>query len=115
MIIYDNEHLAWWERSKKGVLENRGHDWRVCIMYANFKAQHDGVLDSGFIFFSRVELIESGPVHRKIFSMLLPREQTQGGADTGHRRAGQDREGARRPRQGDRVIAPARPRQAGEV
>jgi len=78
----DGEHLAWWERSKKGVLENLGHDRRVCIMYANFKAQHDGVLESGFIrFFGKVELIESGPVHAKIFSLLLPREQTHAGAE----------------------------------
>jgi hypothetical protein len=84
MIAYDGEHLAWWERSKKGVLENLGHDRRVCIMYANFKAQRDGVLESGFIrFFGKVELIESGPVHTKIFSLLLPREQTHVGADTG--------------------------------
>ena len=84
MVVYDDQHLAWWERSKKGVLENLGHDRRVCIMYANFKAQRDGVLDSGFIrFFGSVELHESGPVHDKIFSMLLPREQTHVGADTG--------------------------------
>ena len=84
MIAYDDEHLAWWERSKKGVLDNLGHDRRVCIMYANFKAQRDGVLESGFIrFFGQVELIESGPVHQKIFSLLLPREQTHVGADPG--------------------------------
>lgn len=84
MIAYDDTTLAWWERSKKGVLENLGHDPRVCIMYANFKAQRDGVLESGFIrFFGKVELIESGPVHAKVFSMLLPREQTHAGADTG--------------------------------
>ena len=41
MIAYDDEHLAWWERSKKGVLDNLGHDRRVCIMYANFKAQRE--------------------------------------------------------------------------
>jgi hypothetical protein len=28
-------------------------------------------------------LIESGPEHQKVFSMLLPREQTHVGADTG--------------------------------
>ena len=84
MIVYDDAHLAWWERSKRAVLENLGHDKRVCIMYANFKAQRDGILESGFIrFFGKVELIESGPVHTKIFSLLLPREQTHVGADTG--------------------------------
>jgi hypothetical protein len=84
LVVYDDEHLAWWERSKKGVLENLGHDKRVCIMYANFKAQRDGILESGFIrFFGKVELIESGPIHQKTFSLLKPREQTHVGADTG--------------------------------
>ena len=84
MIAYDGEHLAWWERSKKGVLENLSHDARVCIMYANFKAQRDGVLESGFIrFFGRVALIEGGPIRDKVFSMLLPREQTHAGAEAG--------------------------------
>jgi len=84
MVVLDEQHLAWWERSKKGALENLRHDPRVCIMYSNFKAQRDGLLESGFIrFFGKVELIESGPVHEKVFSLLLPREQTHVGADTG--------------------------------
>ena len=43
------------------VLENLGHDKRICVIYANFKAQRDGVLDSGFLrFFGSVELHETG-------------------------------------------------------
>jgi hypothetical protein len=77
MIVFDDAHLAWWERSKRAVLENLSHDKRVCVMYANFKAQRDGVLESGFLrFFGSVELHESGPVREAIFAKLLPREQT---------------------------------------
>ena len=84
MIVYDDAHLAWWERSKRAVLENLGFEARVCVMYANFKAQRDGVLESGFLrFFGSVELHESGPTREKIFSMLLPREQTHVGAEAG--------------------------------
>ena len=36
MVVFDDEHLAYWERSKKQALENLGHDKRVCVMYANF-------------------------------------------------------------------------------
>ena len=80
----DDEHLAYWERSKKQALDNLGHDKRVCVMYANFKAQRDGVLESGFLrFYGTAELHESGPVHEAIFKLLLPREQTHVGADTG--------------------------------
>ncbi len=84
MIVFDDQHLAYWERSKRNVLENLGADLRVCVMYANFKAQRDGILELGFLrFFGKAELHESGPIHDAIFAKLLPREQTHVGADTG--------------------------------
>lgn len=84
MVVVDDQHLAYWERSKRQALENLGHDKRICIIYANFKAQRDGVLDSGFLrFWGTAEFYESGPMHDMIFNMLLPREQTHVGADTG--------------------------------
>jgi hypothetical protein len=84
MIVFDDGHLAYWERSKRTALENLSHDKRVCVMYSNFKAQRDGVLESGFLrFFGSVELHESGPMREAIFAKLLPREQTHVGADTG--------------------------------
>jgi uncharacterized protein len=84
MVVFDDGHLAYWERSKKQALENLDHDKRVCVIYANFKAQRDGVLDSGFLrFYGIADLHESGPVRDAIFNLLLPREQTHVGADTG--------------------------------
>jgi len=35
MIADDDARLAWWERSKKGVLENLSHDARVRITDAD--------------------------------------------------------------------------------
>ena len=84
LVVYDDNHLAYWERSKRKALENLENDKRVVVMYANFKAQRDGVLDSGFLrFYGKAELHESGPIHAAIFKLLLPREQTHVGADTG--------------------------------
>ena len=84
MVVFDDGHLAYWERSKKQALANLGHDKRVCVIYANFKAQRDGLLDSGFLrFYGTAELHEAGPIHDAIFRLLLPREQTHVGADTG--------------------------------
>ena len=48
MLVYDDQHLAYWERSKKKALENLGHDRRVIVMYSNFKAQRDKTLESGY-------------------------------------------------------------------
>src|SRR5882672_1667467 len=62
LLVYDDAHLAWWERSKRAVLDNLGTDARVCVMYANMKAQRDGVLEMGFLrFFGTAVLHESGP------------------------------------------------------
>ena len=84
MLVYDDDHLAYWERSKKQALQNLGHDQRVVVMYANFKAQSDGVLESGFLrFYGTAALHESGPLREAIFQKLTPREQTHDGADKG--------------------------------
>ena len=84
MFVYDDRHLAYWERSKKKALENLGEDRRVVVMYANFKAQRDKVLDAGFLrFWGTAELHESGPMREAIFARLTKREQEHAGADTG--------------------------------
>ncbi len=84
LIVFDDQHLAYWERSKRQALENLGHDKRVVVMYANFKAQRDGILDSGFLrFYGKAELHESGKVRDAIFARLSKREQEHDGADTG--------------------------------
>jgi hypothetical protein len=84
LIVYDDQHLAYWERSKKKALENLGHDKRVTVMYSNFKAQRDGVLESGFLrFWGTAELHESGPIKDAIFAKLTKREQEHDGADKG--------------------------------
>ena len=43
MIVFDDQHLAYWERSKKKALDNLGQDLRVVVMYSNFKAQRDKI------------------------------------------------------------------------
>jgi hypothetical protein len=84
MLVFDDQHLAYWERSKKKALENLGQDRRVCVMYSNFKAQRDGAMPVGFLrFWGTAELYESGPVHDAIFAKLTKREQEHVGADTG--------------------------------
>ena len=84
MLVYDDEHLAYWERSRRQALENLDHDRRVAVIYANFKAQRDGVLESGFLrFYGTAELHESGPVREAIFKRLSKREQEHDGADKG--------------------------------
>ena len=84
VMVFDDEHLAYWERSKKKALENLQTDDRVCVVYSNMAAQKDGRLDSGILrFYGRAALHESGPVREAIFARLSQREQTHDGADVG--------------------------------
>ena len=84
MMLFDDQHLAYWERSKHKALENLQLDNRVIVFYGNMKAQRDGLLESGFLrLYGVAELHESGPIHDAIFARLSPREATHVGADTG--------------------------------
>jgi len=84
MLVFDDEHLAYWERSKKQALANLSHDQRVVVIYANMQAQRDKVLESGFLrFYGTVELHEEGPMREAIFKRLNKREQEHDGADKG--------------------------------
>jgi hypothetical protein len=84
MLLFDDQHLAYWERSKKKALENLQHDKRVIVFYNNMQAQLDGKLESGFLrFYGVAELHEDGPVRDAIFARLSEREATHVGADTG--------------------------------
>ena len=84
MIFFDEDHLAYWERSKRKALENLGHDKRVVVVYSNMKAQREGHLDSPVLrFYGIAEIHESGPIKDAIFAKLLKREQEHEGADKG--------------------------------
>jgi hypothetical protein len=84
MIIFDDEHLAYWERSKRKAHDNLKHDPRVVVVYSNMKAFREKTMQSAVLrFYGTATLHEDGPVKDAIFSKLLPREQTHDGADQG--------------------------------
>ena len=84
MLVFDDEHLAYWERSKRQALENLGSERRVAVIYANMKAQREGVLESGFLrFYGTAELYAEGAMREAIFARLNKREQEHDGADKG--------------------------------
>jgi hypothetical protein len=84
MMIFDDDHLAYWERSKKTALENLRHDNRVIVVYSNLQAQWDGVLDSGVLrFYGTAELHDSGAVWDAVRVKLSDRERDHEGAENG--------------------------------
>ena len=84
MFLYDDGHLAYWERSKRKALENLRVDNRVIVFYSNMKAQNEGSWSLDF-YASTVlpQLHENDAVRDAIFARLSEREATHVGADTG--------------------------------
>ena len=84
MVVFDDEHLAYWERSKRKALENVTNDARVVVIYSDMKTWRDGGMTSPALrFYGTAQVHESGPVKDAIFAKLLTREQEHVGADTG--------------------------------
>jgi hypothetical protein len=84
IIFFDDDHLAYWERSKRQALKNLGRNKRVVVVYSNMNAQREGRLESPVLrFYGTAEIHEAGPVKDAIFSKLLKREQEHDGADKG--------------------------------
>jgi hypothetical protein len=84
LIVFDDDHLAYWERSKRKALENLGHDPRVVVIYSNMKAGREGTMKTPAIrFYGKATVHDSGPTKDAIFAKLLKREQEHVGADTG--------------------------------
>jgi hypothetical protein len=84
LIVYDDEHLAYWERSKRKALENLGHDPRVVVVYSNMKAAREGKIQSACLrFYGTATVHASGKIKDAIFAKLLRREQKHDGADAG--------------------------------
>ncbi len=86
MIVYDDEHLAYWERSKKKALKNLRENPNVCVIYSNKRAfsEKEIPFPGGIIrFYGSAEIHEEGALRDEVLSMLQEREQTHDGADEG--------------------------------
>lgn len=86
MIVLDDDHLAYWERSKQAALENLQSNPKVCVMYSNKAAAERGDLAAPggiFRFYGTAEIHERGEFRDKIRTMLQEREINHEGAEQG--------------------------------
>jgi len=86
MIVLDDEHLAYWERSKRSALDNLLKDPRVVVMYSNKAAFERGEFDQpGGIsrFYGTVEIHQRGKFRDRIRTLPPEREIDHAGAEDG--------------------------------
>jgi hypothetical protein len=86
MRVLDDEHLAYWERSKRTALENVQYDDRVVVYFANFAEMKAGTSPRPalFRFYGTATIVEKGdPMWQRIWDNLKSEfEWTHVGADT---------------------------------
>lgn len=86
MIVLDDTHLAYWERSKKAALDNLRKNPRVAVMYSNKAATETGEIDfpGGILrFYGTAEIFERGDYRDEIRTKLHEREIDHEGAEEG--------------------------------
>ena len=86
MIVLDDGHLAYWERSKTTALDNLRKHPRVTVMYSNKAAAERGEIEHPggiFRFYGTAEIHERGEFRDKIRTMLQEREINHEGAEEG--------------------------------
>jgi hypothetical protein len=76
LMVWDRDHLAYWERSRLGILAGVRANDRVAVLYRH---PERGVLR----FFGRARLVESGAQRDQVWQRVVPAEQRRDPDRTG--------------------------------
>ncbi len=65
VMVFDKDHLAWWERAHGTTLANVRENGHACLYYVN-RAERQS-----FKFFGTAEVIDSGPVRDQVMARTI--------------------------------------------
>jgi predicted pyridoxine 5'-phosphate oxidase superfamily flavin-nucleotide-binding protein len=68
VMVFDKDHLAWWERSLGTTLANVRENGQVCLYYLNRQTRQS------WKFFGMAEVIDEGPVRDEVMSRTIQAE-----------------------------------------
>ena len=68
VMVFDQDHLAWWERSLGTTLSNVRENGHACLYYLN-RAERQS-----FKFFGVAEVIDSGPIRDQVMGRTIQAE-----------------------------------------
>ena len=76
-MVYDDEHLALWERGRGSTTENLGDGSKVTVFFRKPQLRTDGVLPKGGIarFYGTATIHEAGPVYEEVWKRLVQPEK----------------------------------------
>jgi predicted pyridoxine 5'-phosphate oxidase superfamily flavin-nucleotide-binding protein len=68
VMVFDNDHLAWWERALGTTLANVRENGQACLYYVNRQTRRS------WKFFGTAEVIDEGPVREEVMSRTIQGE-----------------------------------------
>ncbi len=76
-MVFDDEHLAVWERGKGSTAANLRDGSKVTVFFRNMKLREAGVLPRGGVarFYGTATLYKSGPIYDEIWKRVVPGEK----------------------------------------
>lgn len=78
MMVFDNEHLAFWERAKGETLNNLEQNPHVCVLYRNAETRQS------WRFYGEAEVLKDGPLRAQIMERVNKFELAQDPERTGY-------------------------------
>jgi hypothetical protein len=76
-MVYDDEHLALWERGKGSTNENLKDGSKVTVFFRSPKLRESGALPAGGVarFYGTAKVHKSGAVYDEVWKRLIPPEK----------------------------------------
>ena len=76
-MVFDDDHLALWERGRGSTNANLAEGTKVTVYFRNPKLRADGVLPKGGIarFYGTARLHKSGPAYEQVWTRLVQPEK----------------------------------------
>jgi uncharacterized protein len=76
-MVFDDDHLALWERGKGSTSGNLNDGSKLTVYFRKPQLRADGVLPKGGIarFYGTAQIVRSGPVYEKVWDKLVQPEK----------------------------------------
>ena len=76
-MVFDDEHLALWERGKGSTSDNLADGSKLTIYFRKPQLRADGVLPKGGIarFYGTAQVVRSGPAYEQVWRKLVQPEK----------------------------------------
>jgi predicted pyridoxine 5'-phosphate oxidase superfamily flavin-nucleotide-binding protein len=74
LVVFDEETLAYWERSHRSAAKNLAFNPRVVVYYRNSGRAAELPRGAALRFYGEARIVSDGSVRERVMGMIVPRE-----------------------------------------